>query len=250
MQPCMARMLGALCAPHTPPASHGVSLQPSVPTASGQTQTARALRCPQHLLGAPRCPRATPGAITLQDGSSCLWWGLWALQHGWLSMGTPAWDAPLCPHAVPCPHGCNASTSHHCSPCTGSTALALSSFPGCTRAGDTEQGERGVVLTQAGRDTAGLGLQLGALAGFPSVLRGHTPPRPGPGPSPAGHRAQAPRGPVLPRTVNCNTAQGRHGTPGPWAESPPPGTEGSWTLQTPCAPWHSCTFPTFVPYRP
>lgn len=69
-----------------------------------------------------------------------------------------------------------------------------------------EQGERGV-LTRAGRDTAGLGLQPGALAGFPSAPRGRAAPRPGPGPSPAGHRAQAPWGPLLPGATNCNTAQ-------------------------------------------
>lgn len=51
--------------------------------------------------------------------------------------------------------------------------------------GKEEQGKE--VLTLAARDIAGLGLQLGALAGFPSAPRGLTPPRPGPGPSPAGH---------------------------------------------------------------
>ena len=108
--------------------------------------------------------------------------------------------------------------------------------PGIPR-GKEEQGER-EVLTRAARDIAGLGLQLGALAGFPSAPRGHAPPRPGPGPSPAGHRAQAPRGPLFPCAVNCNTAQCRCHTLPALAglqPPPPPGTEGSCPSQTPRA---------------
>lgn len=108
-----------------------------------------------------------------------------------------------------------------------------------------EQGER-EVLTRAARDIAGLGLQLGALAGFPSVPRGHAPPRPGPGPSPAGHRAQAPRGPLLPHAVNCNTAQRRRPTlPAP--RGAPASSSSSWHRGVlaitdplcPGAPWQS-----------
>lgn len=95
--------------------------------------------------------------------------------------------------------------------------------------GKEEQGER-EVLTRAARDIAGLGLQLGALAGFPSAPRGHAPPRPGPGPSPAGHRAQAPWGPLLPRAVNCNTAQRRCRTL--------PAPRGSSLLLAPRGPGH------------
>lgn len=91
--------------------------------------------------------------------------------------------------------------------CHPSLAARLAPSPGIP-GGKKERGER-EVLTGADRDIAGLGLQLGALAGHPSAPRGRAAPRPGPGPSPAGHRAQAPRGPLLPRAGNCNTAQPR-----------------------------------------
>lgn len=90
-------------------ASHGVFLQPTAPTQHlGKAHS----QSPLLPLSTSLVPHDVPVAPQVpahsRDGSSCLWWGLWALQHGWLSMGTPAWDAPLCPHAVPCPHGCNA----------------------------------------------------------------------------------------------------------------------------------------------
>lgn len=112
------------------------------------------------------------------------------------------------PRAVPGPRADATRPSQHRSPTPGARPWlsAGASLLALLGGGKKEQGER-EVLTRAARDIAGLGLQLGALAGFPSVPRGHAPPRPGPGPSPAGHRAQAPRGPLLPHAVNCNTAQ-------------------------------------------
>lgn len=126
----------------------------------------------------------------------------------------------------------------------GPGSLGRCQSPGVPGVGKKEQGER-EVLTRAARDIAGLGLQLGALAGFPSVPRGHAPPRPGPGPSPAGHRAQAPRGPLLPHAVNCNTAQRRRPTlPDPRGA---PASSSSWHRGVlaitdplcPGAPWQS-----------
>lgn len=130
----------------------------------------------------------------------------------------------------------------------GPGSLGRCRSPGVPGVGKKEQGER-EVLTRAARDIAGLGLQLGALAGFPSVPRGHAPPRPGPGPSPAGHRAQAPRGPLLPHAVNCNTAQRRRPTfPDPRGA---PASSSSWHRGVlaitdplcPGAPWQSRTQP-------
>lgn len=214
------------------------------------TQTPQPLPVPHNVPAPPQLP-ARPGAVP-----SCPWRGLQVPllgQRSWFSIG--AGGCSPC-HRPPVPLGCarslwrchsgrSARPVRHCSPRTGSKALAprLVAFPGRPRAGDAagrEQGERGgAVLTRAGRDIAGLGLQLGALAGFPSVPRGHAPPRPGPGPSPAGHRAQAPRGPLLPRAVNCNTAQRRHGTaPQGAAASPAPPSwhqRGPWAAQTPRA---------------
>ena len=90
----MARMLGALCAPHVPPAllrlTWGVPAAHSPDAASGQSTQPEPSAAPQHLPGAPRCPHATPGASTL--------WG-WLLMPVVGALG-PA--ARLALHGDPC----------------------------------------------------------------------------------------------------------------------------------------------------
>lgn len=262
----MARMLGALCAPHVPPAllrlTWGVPAAHSPDAASGQSTQPEPSAAPQHLPGAPRCPRGTPGASTLQ---------------GWLLMpvvGALGPAARLALHGDPC-MGCT-PVSPRCPMSPWLQCLNLASLqplhwehsprpqqfswlsqgwghgaggqgsgtdPGRSqycRAWPATRGPRRLSLRAAGPRTAVSWSWPLARRSLSTGSTGTTPP--------------------MHRELQHSTRPSRHTWP-PGLQ--PPCVPSSWhrgvlEVEDPLcprtllgmAPWHSCTFPAFAPYQP